>query len=207
MVAPPNSVIDEDITCQSNTISRINRRYLEARDSQSEAHELTSMFIERFPEWADQYMQQAQSDTNMPPFTAEDKQEIEELAAHVAKLQSEILEKKLPPAEAKPLQAQAHKELLEIREKLPKNPNSSQQQQQQQDQQQDQQQQDQQPQEPEQQEPKEEEQKPEPKESQEKPPEDVQELLRRALEREKEHEEDKKKQIRNLPMLPSEKDW
>jgi len=204
MVTPPNTVIDEAIICQSNTLAKINRRYLETRDSQREAQELTSIFIQRFPQWADQYMQQAQSDTNMPPFTAEDKAEIEELAAHVAKLQVEIIEKKLPAPEARPLQVQAHKELLEIREKLPKNPqDSSQQQQQQQEQKQDQEQQPQE-QKPEQ---KEEEQKPEPEEKQEKPPEDVQELLRRALEREKEHEEDKKKQIRNLPMLPSERDW
>ncbi len=202
MVAPPNSIIDEDILYQSNTLAKIDRRYLESRDSQLEARELTSMFIERFPPWADQYIQQAQSDTNMPPFTAEDKAAIEELAAHASKLQGEIIDRKLSAAEARPLQEQALAELLEIREKLPKNPDSQQQQQQQQQQQEQEQPPQEQP--PEEQK---EEKPPEPKESQEKPPEDIQELLRRALEREKEHEEDKKKQMRNIPMLPSEKDW
>ena len=205
MLAPPNSIIDEDITCQSNTLAKINKRYLEARDSQTEAKELTDIFIQRFPQWADQYMQQAQSDTNMPPFTAEDKQEIEELAAHVSKLQTEVVDKKLSAIESKPLNEQALKELREIREKLPKNPSDQNQQQQNQDQQQQDQQQDQQ-QQPEDQ-PQEEEQKPEPQEDKEEQPEDVKELLRRALEREKEHEEDKKEQMRKIPMSPSEKDW
>ncbi|MDA3925344.1 MAG: VWA domain-containing protein [Kiritimatiellae bacterium] len=212
MVAAPNSIIDEDITCQSNTLSKIDRRYLEARDSQSESRDLTEIFTKSFPPWADQYIKKAQSDTNMPPFTAEDKAEIEELAAHVLKMQKEITEKKLSKTDAKPLQQQALKELLEIQKKLPKNPNNQKQQQQQQqkqDQQQQQQQEQEQKQEQEQEQEQQEEKKEEPKpeESKEKPPEDVQELLRRALEREKEHEDDKKKQMRNIPMSPSEKDW
>jgi hypothetical protein len=35
----------------------------------------------------------------------------------------------------------------------------------------------------------------------------VQELLRKALEREKEHEEEKKERMRKMPMVPGERDW
>ena len=38
-------------------------------------------------------------------------------------------------------------------------------------------------------------------------PKDVQEVLRRALEREKEHEQEKKERMRNMPLAPSERDW
>ena len=204
MMAAPNSIIDEDITCQSNTLSKIDRRYLEARDSQVESKALTAMFSERFPKWADQYIKKSQSDTNMPPFTAENKAEIEEICAHALKLQSEIIDKKLTDDNARPLQDQALKDLLEIREKLPKNPDKNQQPNpQKQPKKQDPQQQP--PKEP----PKPEDQKkdPKPQEQKPEPPEDVKETLRRALEREKEHEDDKKKHMRNIPMSPSEKDW
>ncbi len=210
MTAAPNALIDEDILCQSNTLARIDRRYLESRDSQREAAELTTLFIERFPEWADQYIQQAQADTNMPPFTAEDKAEIEELAAHALKLQTEVIENNLSGETAAPLQRQALAELLEIREKLPKNPGSSgaQNQQQQQDQQQDQQQQpennEEQPEPPPDEPQPDEPQKPDERQE---PPPDVRELLRRALEREKEHEEKKKQQMRAIPLPPDAKDW
>ena len=207
MTAAPGAIIDEDIICQSNAIRKIDRRYLENRDSQLEARELTSMFSERFPQWADQYIQQAQADTNMPPFTAEDKAEIEELAAHVLNLQSEIIDKKLDDDAALPLRTQALKELLEIREKLPKNPNSQQNQQQQQQQQDQQQQQQQDQQQQQEQEQQEEPQKQPQQEQKEEPPEDVQELLRRALEREKEHEDEKKQRMRSVPLAPNMKDW
>jgi hypothetical protein len=35
----------------------------------------------------------------------------------------------------------------------------------------------------------------------------VQEVLRRALEREKEHEEEKRRQMRDFPMAPGGRDW
>lgn len=205
-VAMPPAAIDEDILCQSNAIQKIGLRYLENRDTQSEALQLTQLFRERFPEWAKQYQQQAKSDTNMPPFTAEDQAKIEEIGAHAEKLQTEIIEKKPLENERRSLQDQALKDLLEIRSLLPKQKGQSQSQQQQQQQNQQQQQQDQK-QEPQKQEQKQEEQKQE--EEQKKPdtPQDVQELLRRALDREKEHENDKKEQMRNIPMSPSERDW
>ena len=203
-VAMPPGTIDEDILCQSNALQKINARYLENRDTQSEALQLTQLFRERFPEWAKQYQQQAQADTNMPPFTAEDQAKVEEIATHTAKLQSEIIEKKPQGPELRALQEQSLKNLFEIRDLLPKQKNQNQQQNQQQQQQQQKEQE--QPQEQEQkQEQKQEEQKQD--EKQQEPPKDAQEVLRRALEREKEHENDKKEKMRKLPMSPSERDW
>lgn len=202
-VAPPDAALNEDIICQSNALQKLDLRYLESRDSQAEALQLTRMFRERFPEWADQYIQQSQADTNMPPFTAEDKAKIEEIAAHADKLQTELVEKNPQGQERRSLQEQALKDLFEIRDLLPKQSNQGQQQnQQQQDQQQ--QQQEQQQEEQQQEEEQKQEEQPEQKEQ---PPQDVQELLRKALEREKEHEEEKKERMRKMPMAPGERDW
>jgi len=206
VAAPPN-MLDEDILNQSNSITRLNLRYLDSRDTQAEAHQLTGLFQQRFPEWAKQYEQQAKADTNMPPFTAEDQAKIAEIAAHAEKLQAEIVEKKPAGAERLTLQSQALKDLYEIRDLLPKQKNqgqqNQQQQQHQQNQQQQQQNQQQQQQEQKQEQPKEEQKKDE----KQKPPQDVQDILRRALDREKEHENDKKEKMRKLPMSPSERDW
>ena len=202
-VAMPPAAIDEDILCQSNAIQKITARYLENRDTQAEAQQLTKLFRERFPGWAKQYQQQAQSDTNMPPFTAEDQAKIEEIAAHTEKLQAEIVEKKPSENERRTLQEQALKNLNEIRDLLPKQKNQGQQQQQNQQQQQkpEQQKQDQK------QEEKQEEKKQEEEQKKQEAPQDVQEMLRRALDREKEHENDKKEKMRKIPMSPSERDW
>jgi len=202
-VAMPPAVLDEDILCQSNSLRKLNVRYLENRDTQAEGLQLTRLFRQRFPEWAKQYQQQAQADTNMPPFTAEDQAKIEEIAGHAEKLQTEIIERNPQEHERRALQEQALKDLLEIRELLPKQKNQGQQQNQ--DQQQNQNQ-DQQQQEQKKEEQKQEEQKKEEPKKQE-APQDVQELLRKALDREKEHEQDKKEKMRKIPMSPSERDW
>lgn len=216
-VALPPAAVDEDILCQSNAIRKLNARYFEKRDTQAEALQLTQLFRQRFPEWAKQYQQQAQSDTNMPPFTAEDQAKIDELAAHTEKLQREIAEAKPSDSDRLALQSQSLKNLLEIRDLLPKQKGQGQQQnqqqqqqkqnQQQQQQQQDQQQQQQQNQQQDQQQQEQKDKQEQAQEKKEEPPKDVQELLRRALEREKEHENDKKRQMRNIPMSPSERDW
>ena len=130
VVLPP-AAVDEDILCQSNAIQKITARYLEKRDSQAEALQLTRLFRERFPEWSKQYQQQAQADTNMPPFTAEDQAKVEEIAAHTEKLQTEIVDKKPLEQERLALQRQALKNLNEIRDLLPKQKGQGQQQQQQ----------------------------------------------------------------------------
>jgi hypothetical protein len=203
-VAMPPAAVDEALHCQSNAIQKLNLRYLENRDTQAEALQLTKLFRERFPGWAKQYQQQAQADTNMPPFTAEDQAKVEELAAHTEKLQSEIAEKNPPETERRTLQQQALKNLIEIRDLLPKQKGQGQGQQQQNPQQQDQQQQEQKQEQKQEQEQKKEQEQEQKKEE---APKDVQELLRKALDREKEHEQDKKEKLRKIPMSPSERDW
>ncbi|MEI6424860.1 MAG: hypothetical protein WCP55_21775 [Lentisphaerota bacterium] len=204
-VASPPNLVDENIICQSNAIKKLEARYLMGRETQPEALQLTKLFSQRFPEWAKQYEEQAKSNTNMPPFKVEDQAKIKELAIHTEKLQAEILDTKTAEIDRPGLKQQALKNLLEIRELLPKNPNGSQgQQQQQQQQQQEQKKQDQQqPQDEQKQEQKQEQQE----QKKEEAPKDVQELLRRALEREKERENEKKERMNRLPMSPSERDW
>jgi hypothetical protein len=206
VAAPPN-LIDEDIICQSNAIKKLEARYLLNRETQPEAVQLTKLFSQRFPEWAKQYEEQAKSNTNMPPFKAEDQAKIKELATHTEKLQAEILDTKTAEIDRPGLKQQALKNLLEIRELLPKNPSGSQGQQQQQDQQQQQEQKQQQEPQQQQQDEQKQEQKQEQQEKKDEAPKDVQELLRRALDREKERENEKKERMNRLPMSPSERDW
>lgn len=205
-VAPPPNLVDENIVCQSNAIKKMEARYLMDRETQPEALQLTKLFSQRFPEWAKQYEEQAKSNTNMPPFKAEDQTKIKELSTHTERLQAEILDTKTADIDRPGLKQQALKNLLEIRELLPKNSGDSQGQQQQQ-QQQEQQEQKQQDQQQQPQDEQKQEQKQEQQEKKEEPPKDVQELLRRALEREKERENEKKDRMNRLPMSPSERDW
>jgi flagellar biosynthesis GTPase FlhF len=209
--AQADSLVDEAILCQSNTIKKIDARYmaLRGKDTQPEAQTLTHAFKARFPQWAENYRKQAQSDTNMPPFSAEDQKKIEELTDHALKLQGEILDSKTVEKDRPALRQQAYQDLVEIRDLLPKKPNSGQNQQQQQQQNQQQQNKEQQQQEQKQEEQKQE-QKQEEQQAQEKKeetPKDAQEVLRRALEREKEHENEKKRRQQRIPMSPSERDW
>jgi hypothetical protein len=204
-MAMPPAILNEDIALQSNTIVRSATPLFFKREDQKEAQELTTIFRQRFPSWADQVMQQMASDTNAPTFTKEDREEIERLAEETEKLQAQILSLNDPQHKTE-LQQKALENLLRIRELLPKQSSSQQQP--------DQQQQQEQPPENNQ-----EQQNNDKKESPEKQPEqpedkkpeevpkDAQEILRRALQREKEHEEEKRKQIRNLPMSPDERDY
>lgn len=202
-MALPPAVIDEDILRQTNAIHSLNLPYLEDATSQSEAKSLTEQFIQGFPKWAEAYRQQASQNTNQPPFTAEDEAKIRALADETLALQS--------PADGETgvsdaAKRSAYEKLLEIRERLPKNPDQTQQQRQQNQQQQTQQQeqQQQQPEEQKQEEQKQEQQKPQDRRDE---PKDVKEVLRRALEREKEHEEEKKERMRKMPLAPDARDW
>jgi hypothetical protein len=198
MAAPPG-LLNEDIDLQSNAITRVKAAVFPARVDQPEAHALTGLFRKSFPAWADQLAQQAQADTNAPTLTPEARAEIEKLAEEAEGLQAEALKAKTD-SDRRPYQRQALTDLLRIRDLLPKQ--KSQGEPQPQPQPQPQPNSDQQK--PQEQEPKEEpkETKPKPEE----PPQDVQEMLRRALQREKEHEAEKRRQLRDIPMSPSERD-
>jgi Ca-activated chloride channel family protein len=191
------------------------------RSWQQDALDYTRAFRAKFPAWARAYEQQAQSDTNKPPFTAEDQAKISALATELEKLQMECVEKSLPPS-----QEEAVRIINEIRELLPKNQNgggqsqqnqdqqqkndqNQQQNQQNQDQQQQQQDQQQQNQDQQQSEGEDDKNKDEPDEGDQQDTEDqeVEAVLKKAQERSDEHEAEKKARMRKAPLPPNERDW
>lgn len=221
VILPP-AAMDEDLVAQSN--AWLDVEAFNGRAWQQDALDYTRSFRAKFPAWARAYEQQAQSDTNKPPFTAEAQAKVAALATELEKQQLATLEKPLPPAQEKALQL-----IAEIRELLPKdsngggqgqpnpqpnpdpqsNPNSSdknQPKQPPQEQQKDQpldQKQDQDPQENAEpdaaDEPQDEEKS---KEEQE-----LEATLKKAQERNDEHEADKKARMRKAPLPPNERDW
>lgn len=176
----------------------------------------------------------AQADTNAPPappaeqaINAENRAKIVDLSRQAIAAQNAAAGqlKDKQPALAVPEEQRALQLLKEIEKLLPKNQQQQQQQQdQQQQQQQEQKQQDQQEQQQQQQqeqkqeqkdsgtvEPKEEKQQEqqaqENKENTNKPPEDVAQLLEKALQREREHEAKKRQRAFSVPMSARERDW
>ena len=211
-LAMPPGLVAEAILAQTNAWARPQAPRVPYRPDQADAAQLTGFFEQRFGPWADQIQQQAQTDTNAPSLSPEDRAEIERLTAETVELHKQILAA-LQQGGERPadVQYQALRNMHRIQELLPKQKQQSQPQQQQQQQQQDQQQQqeqqqEQQEQQPDQQQQEEKQEEPQPEPSNEPPPE-VQEVLRRALEREKEHEEEKRRQMRDFPMAPGGRDW
>ena len=223
----PPAAIAEDEIAQSNAWQDV--AVVNGRPWQQDALDYTRAFRAKFPAWARAYEQQAQADTNKPPFTAEAQAKVSALATELEKMQMECCEKSLPPNQEKALEI-----IREIRSILPKDGSSSQQNQQQQqnqqnqqdqqqkDQQQDQQQQDQnqdqqqqdqqkesdqkQDQDPDKQdEDKQEDQDSDEKES--KQDQEIEALLKKAQERNDEHEAEKKARMRKAPLPPNERDW
>ena len=216
-VMPP-AAMDEDLVAQSNAWMDVEA--FNGRSWQQDALDYTRAFRAKFPAWAQAYEQQAQSDTNKPPFTAEDQAKISALATELEKLQIECVDKLLPPSQERAVEI-----INEIRELLPKDNSGggqSQQQQQKNDQQQNQQQQnqnqqqDQQNQQDQQQDENDgqDDQNDQHKDDQEgdegeENPEDqeVEAVLKKAQERSDEHEAEKKARMRKAPLPPNERDW
>lgn len=221
----PPAAMDEDLVAQSN--AWLDVEAFNGRGWQQDALDYTRSFRAKFPAWARAYEQQAQSDTNRPPFTAEDQAKVAALATELEKLQLGSVEKPLPPDQEKALAL-----IEQIRALLPKDPNGGgggQNQQQNQNQNPNQQpnqqpnpQQDQQPNPDQQNQPPEEQkqdqdpqkdQEPDPSESDAEEPEkskEEQELeatLKKAQERNDEHEAEKKARMRKAPLPPNERDW
>ena len=207
----PPAAVDEDMVAQSN--AWLDVEAFNGRKWQQDALDYTRAFRAKFPAWAQAYEQQAQADTNKPPVTKEDQGKIAALATELEKIQIECCEKSLPPS-----QEAAIDKLRQIRELLPKdksgggqqnqkqdqqqNQQQNQQNQQKQDQQQNQQQQDQDP----------NEQKPDEQPPEERPqenPEDqeLEATLKKAQERNDEHEADKKARMRRNELPPNTRDW
>ena len=217
-VMPP-AAMDEDLVAQSN--AWLDVEAFNGRSWQQDALDYTRAFRDKFPAWARAYEQQAQSDTNRPPFTAEDQAKISALATELEKLQLECVEKSLPPSQEKSLEL-----INQIRELLPKDPNGgqnqqqnknqqqNQDQQQNQNQQQNQQQQDQQQNQQQNQDDQDEnkddqQQEDQEGEDEEENPEDqeIEAVLKKAQERSDEHEAEKKARMRKAPLPPNERDW
>ena len=217
-VMPP-AAMDEDLVAQSNAWMDVEQ--FNGRSWQQDALDYTRAFRAKFPAWARAYEQQAQSDTNKPPFTAEDQAKISSLATELEKIQLGCIDKSLPPEQEKALEI-----INEIRELLPKDNNSGGQSQQNQDQQQkndqnqqqnqqqSQQNQDQQQQQQDQQQSEDENKdddkdKEEPDEGDQQDAEDqeVEAVLKKAQERSDEHEAEKKARMRKAPLPPNERDW
>lgn len=212
-VMPPVA-IGEDLVAQSNAWQDVAD--FNGRKWQQDALDYTRAFRAKFPAWAQTYEQQAQSDTNKPPFTKEAQAKISALATEVEKLQIECCTKALPPNQEKAIEL-----LNEINELLPKDKNGGGQgQQNQQQQQQNQQQQaDNNKDRPDQQSDQKQEQDPEnpdedpsedSQDQQDQPDQvdqEVEATLKKAQERNDEHEAEKKARMRKAPLPPNERDW
>lgn len=111
-VLPP-AAADEALLSQSNAYLDVET--VNGRAWQSDALDYTRAFRANFPAWAREREARAQSDTNLPPFTAEAQAKISALATEVEKIQLECVEKNLPP-----MQLRACSILEEIRSLLPK---------------------------------------------------------------------------------------
>ncbi len=228
-IAPYPMILTQDIRLQSNSMNIALSDSDTIKMEQEESIDLTRIFIQRFseavpetppdtntstPDNQDSNNSISSSPTNA--ITPELRAKILQLAdqaVYAQELASGLL-KGNNIAGALPHQQSAYTILKEIENLLPKN----------QDQQQKQQSQDNQNQEQENQE--EEEQnkeqdiqeqaadkkdaKPEPEkqdEEKDSTPRDVKELLKKALQREQEHESQKRMENMQMPMLPSERDW
>ena len=214
-VMPPAAVA-EGIQCQTNAF--IDAKKINNRPWTGEALSFTQAFRQKFPQWAQQYEQQAQADTNKPPFTKEAQAEINALAGEVEKIQLANVKSEDPAS-----MLDALNKLERIRELLPKDkngngqqnqqPQQNQQNQQDQQQKQDQQQQDQQKDQSPEQQPQE--QQPQEQKSEEQPQEqpkdakddEVEALLQKAQDRNDRHENEKKARMRKVPLSPNERDW
>lgn len=231
VVAPYQQVLQEDLYRQSNAIvdasaaqAGMTQRLERAASGQAEAGTLTEMFKERFSEAVPESGIPAQppgpdlapdakaSWSTNAALSAENRRKILDLSDQAIAAQREAagcLERKQASAAILP-GSRAYDILREIEKLLPRN--NQQQQQQQQDQQQNEQKKDEQTQEQQN-----EDKKPEPKEQkpqaaeeakpeEPKTPQDVKKILEKALEREREHQEELRR--RNYrPPSPIDRDW
>lgn len=218
ILAMPPVSIDEDMAAQSNAFMNVDK--VNGRDWQEEALKYTRAFRAKFPAWARAYEQQAQADTNRPPFTAETQAKISALAHQLEKVQLECVSAVLPPEMEKALGL-----ISEIKDLMPKNPssgaprsqpdnpnpqNDNQQNQENEKKDEDEGNQGSEQNEPQKDDAGQEEEKQDDKKGDS--PEDsarpeVESVLRKAQERTDEHEEEKKRRMRQMKLPPDERDW
>ena len=220
LTALPPQALDEGGEAQTNAFTKTEP--LNGRAWQQDALDFTRTFRRQFPAWAQAYEQQAQADTNAEPFTAEAQAKISDLSTRLEKLQIECVEKDDPAKQREALGL-----IDEIRALLPKDKNGSSGQQGKNDQKkQDQQNPDGQQDQQQEQDPdgsdqtqqddlngqqQEEEEKSAAQEAEEEEPTEEEKqldaLLRKAQERNDEHEADKRARMRKAPLPPNERDW
>ncbi len=222
-VAEPPAYVDEAILCETNTVvSPEAPRWPGVQDS-AVSLDLMGSFAQAFPEWAEEYIRnQAQAaqqsgSTNAPSFTAENVEKIMELLEPLlfilkdsSQFDGASKEKVAAANEALPL-------LEQIRDLLPRrNGGQSQNRQDQQDQDNGENQDGGRSQDPGQQgqqaqsQPRGDDEKRKPEERGEderEVPQDVEEALRRAIQREREHEAEKQKLRREAPIPANTRDW
>lgn len=199
LVAQPDALINEAIAVQTNAMTSLTS-YQPTREDQPEVLNLVQQFRVIFPQWAEEYLRQQAASTNEVTFTEEIRDRIARTADATVPL--------LAPPVVQQTQQQIMENLQLIRELLPKDKNQQQQQQnqQQQNQQKDQQQQQNQQQDQPEQQPQEQEAQAQPQEAQDAKQEDLEALLQKAADREREHEEEKRNRaIQRIP--PSARDW
>lgn len=218
LTALPPAAIEEALLSQSNAYLDVES--INGRSWQNDSLDYTRAFRAKFPAWAREWEARAQSDTNLPPFTAEDQAKVSALATEVEKLQLECCEKNLPP-----MQLRACELLDEIRSLLPKDKNggggnsgnssqqgkessksennesSSKDNKDESSQQDRQREQEEAPPEEEEKEGKQADSEPSAEEK------EIDALFRKAQERNDEHEAEKKKRMRKAPLPPNERDW
>lgn len=112
VVLPPQAMALDEVA-QSNAWQ--DAETFNGRAWQPEALEFTRSFRAKFPAWARAYEVEAQADTNRAPFTAESQAKISALATELEKLQLACCEKEVPANQERALGI-----ISEIRELLPK---------------------------------------------------------------------------------------
>ena len=222
LTAMPPAAIGEGLVAQSNAWMDVED--FNGRKWQQDALDYTRAFRAKFPAWAQAYEQQAQSDTNKPPFTKEQQGKISALATELEKLQIECCAKSLPPSQEKAIDI-----LNQISELLPKDNRNqggqgqqNQQQNQDKNRQQDQKQQEQdnkdqqqqqdesdqkQDQDPNENRPDENPSEDSQDDRQDKEDQELEAVLKKAQERNDEHEAEKKARMRKQPLPPNARDW
>ena len=232
MLAPPEPVIAECLRRQTNAIESTTEALIaqttaddlltSANAEQVETRSLTELFLQRFestyPEGEASPPISTQAPTDGMPLQAEqalseeDRTKILELATKaIAKQQEAVsLLSSADAGQALVAEESSYKLLKEIQELLPKQGQQQQQQeeqeQQEQQKQEKQEQQNQQQEQQQQEQPREEQPQQQDPDEEEQTPREIKDLIEKALEREKQHEAEKRRRNR-IPMLPHERDW
>jgi len=223
-VAPYDMLLREDIRQQTNVLGMTEGslpldEYIAPEEIQEEAAMLTEMFKHRFEQAVPEEGTVPPPDPASTNATGEAQGITPEARAKILELADKAIEHQRAAAEqirnkdteaAVESQKASQNSLSTIQTLLPKQQNQQQQDQQDQQEEQQQSENDQQPQDQPQDEEEQDQQEQQQDESQEQEPreqEDVRKLLERALEREREHEDEKRRRNDLIPPPPFERDW